>query len=210
LYPVGSIEGFVTDKLNNVVSGAELKFDCNNVFTMDYPQETDSFGSFSLPYVPIGKCTIFGRYQGITGSVEIHVIQGESTDGIVQLEHVVIETDANQQFFLIILFVGAGVLLYLLFKKKRSKQNEEPMKDTVVSSRSKDILKTLRMNEKKIVTYLLEQKDAVHLSKIHYKTGISKGALFRNLKSLEEKDIVETSKEGRVRKVKLSRWFKGE
>ena len=78
-----------------------------------------------------------------------------------------------------------------------------------LGKREKDIFKTLRDNEKKVVEFLIEQKEPVYFSKIHYKTGLSKGSLFRNLRSLENKDIDKTIKEGKVRKVSLSDWFLG-
>ena len=76
-----------------------------------------------------------------------------------------------------------------------------------LGQRGKDIFKTLRKNEKAIIEFLVEEKESVYFSKIHYKTGLSKGSLSRNIKSLEDKNIIKTFKEGKIRKIMLSEWF---
>jgi uncharacterized membrane protein len=218
LYPVGSLDGFVKDKLENVIKNAELKFQCNNVFTVDFPKGTDKFGSFSLEYVPIGECKVFGTYQDITGSQDVTISKGAKTNVDISLDQVVV---SNQNYnlwggviivFFILLIIGIALSLNKKVSKKEDvgeviKKEVKNIEKSVLGSRGKDIYRTLRDNEKKVVDFLLQQGSPVHLSKIHYKTGMSKGSLFRNLESLEKKSIVETHKEGKVRKAKLSSWF---
>jgi hypothetical protein len=73
LYPVGSLNGFVKDKLDNVISEAELKFECNKAIKIDYPKKADHFGSFSLDYVPIGECKVYGSFENNMGVEEIEI-----------------------------------------------------------------------------------------------------------------------------------------
>ena len=226
LYPVGSLNGFVKDKLDNVVSEADLKFECNNIFGVDYPKKADNFGSFSLNYIPIGKCKIMGISNEIIGVKELDITKGSKNNIEINLNKSVVTERNNTYFFLSIsgLVLAIIVLIFLwIFKLnqktksliKKEKKEEKKIKELKTEFRSemklgrrgKDIYQTLRNNEKKIVEFLLQQKEPTYLSKIHYKTGISKGSLFRNLESLEKKNIVETIREGKVRKTKLSVWF---
>tara|TARA_Y100000310_G_C20679123_1_gene814846 strand:+ start:130 stop:1119 length:990 start_codon:yes stop_codon:yes gene_type:complete len=222
LYPVGSLGGFVKDKLDNVISYADLKFECNNVFKVDYPKQTDNFGSFSLEYIPIGKCKILGNFNQALGSKELEIKKGSKNNVDINLNQIII-SGKNQLIyiyylifsvlfliFFLVLFKSRKKIKYLLKKeKKEEKEIKELKKELELGQRGKDIYQTLRGNEKKIVEFLLNQKEPIYLSKIHYKTGISKGSLFRNLESLEKKNIVETIREGKVRKTKLSAWFLG-
>ncbi len=228
LYPVGSLSGFVKDKLDIVIAAADLKFNCNNAFGLNYPQKTDKFGSFSLDYVPIGNCTVYGSYQESLGVGEVEVKKGEKNAVDVKLNNVlIVPNDRNYSdlifLSLIVVILVAGGLGYYFMRKTKSLEKKEREEEKVInklkeevtevqesrglSQKEKDIIKTLRDNERKIVEFLLEQKDPVYFSKIHYKTGLSKSSLFRNLRSLENKHIVETVKEGKVRMVKLSDWF---
>lgn len=94
-------------------------------------------------------------------------------------------------------------------KTNKIKETNEPEIKTWLNlgKRANDIFSTLRPNEKKIVLFVAESGMPVHLSKIHHKTGLSKGTLSRNIDSLEQKNIIQTQKEGKVRKISLSPWF---
>ena len=230
LYPVGSLNGLVKDKLDNVISGASLKFECNKVIPLRYPSETDNFGSFSLEVVPTGRCKVFGNYKGSVGVQEVTIKKGERTAIDIKLDTILVRNQGNNygSFIpvIVIIFIIAAAILFLGKKRRKHKSetkqkvkreirketNSKVTKEEKIadSSRTNDLLKTLRDNEKKVVEFLLEQKDPIHLSKIHHKTGMSKGSLFRNIRSLERKNIVETSSEGRIKKVKLTPWFLGE
>ena len=222
LYPVGSLTGFVKDKLNNVIQYADLQFECNNIFNQQFPVEADKFGSFSLDYVPIGHCKVYGGTGGFMGVEEIEIKHGEQVTMEIVLDQVLVSSK-RPAFFrltgLVILSLLVFVMVIFYVRKKRStipkgEVKEAAEKATISASglgrRGQDLYQTLSANEKRIVDFLLAEGEPVHLSKIHYKTGISKGALFRNLRSLEYKKIVETKREGRVRKVVLSPWFREE
>ncbi len=230
LYPVGSLNGFVKDKLDTAIAEADLNFDCSKALSVNFSKRSDKFGSFSLDYVPVGNCKIYGSYKESLGVEEIEIKQGAKNFVEVKLDAVLIPPKSkNYSFFgfgiLIIILLIVGVLVYYFTKKtktleKKEKKEEKEIKELKkeikevksledLGKREKDIFKTLRDNEKKVVEFLIEQKEPVYFSKIHFKTGLSKGSLFRNLRSLERKNIVDTFKEGKVRKVRLSDWFLG-
>ena len=224
LYPIGSINGFVKDKLNNTIAGAGLKFECNNIFPVEFPSKTDKYGSFSIDAVPVGKCSVRSSHAGSIGVKEIEVEKGRKGDVEIQLDHILIALPSSKSndylavLFVFILLIVVGLIIYwkkLMKKGRKEREAKEEVKwkekvkeeNNKLGQRGKDILKTLRENEKKIIEFLLEHKHPAHLSKIHYKTGISKGSVFRNLRSLEHKKLIETFNEGRVRKAKLTEWF---
>lgn len=226
-YPVGSVSGFVKDKIDNTIAGANLKFECNNIFPVNFPEKTDKYGSFSMNAVPVGRCKIQSSFAEGVGTKEVEIRKGERAEAEIQLDNILV-APKKKSFMENVLIYSLLVLLIAVIvffwsrevkgkKKIREIKNErleirtkEVEVDTKLGQRGRDILKTLRANEKKIIDFLLEHKRPIHLSKIHYKTGISKGSLFRNLKSLEEKNIIKTTREGKVRKVSLSKWFMGE
>lgn len=225
LYPGGSLSGSVKDKVGTAISEADLKFDCNTAVSVDYPDKTDKFGSFSLDYVPIGVCKVYGSFEGDLGTKEIEIKPGVKNFVEINLDQTVATHSKNNYLFFIVIFsiLIIFILLYGFKKKikaltKKEKQEEKEVKVLKkeikeiksledLGQRGKDIFKTLRKNEKVIVEFLVEQKEPVYFSKIHYKTGLSKGSLSRNIKSLENKDVIKTFKEGKIRKIKLSEWF---
>lgn len=223
LYPVGSLSGFVKDKLDTVIAEADLNFDCNKALNVNFPKISDKFGSFSLDYIPVGNCKVYGSYKENLGVEEIEIKQGMKHFVDVKLDAVLIPPK-NKNYLsvsigtvIILLLIISGLVYYFTRKaktletkeKKEIKELKEVKSFGDLSKREKDIFKTLRDNEKKVVEYLIEQKEPVYFSKIHFKTGLSKGSLFRNLRTLERKNIIITTKEGKVRKVRLSDWFLG-
>jgi len=82
-----------------------------------------------------------------------------------------------------------------------------------------DILIALNANERKVVNYILEEQEKhvssngdsegfyLHQAKIVYGAGIPKTTLVRLLQSLEQKQIIEWERSGKMKKVKLTEWF---
>ena len=64
-YPVGSVSGVIIDALSNVVSDADLKFQCDGDYGLVGPSMTDAFGSFSYKWAPAGKCRMQSRRTSI-------------------------------------------------------------------------------------------------------------------------------------------------
>ncbi len=228
LYPVGSLYGTVKDSLDNVVSGAELNFECDEAFSVEYPKASDSFGSFSLDAVPVGKCQVSAVYGKNIGTESVEIKEGSKSEVTIKLDHSRVTGGLSYLWIVVVvvLLVLGGVIYY--FRKKiflsqsevhhAKTETKEPIENREVKAtssikigqRGQDLIKTLRDNEKKIVLFLAEQEKPVHLSLIHYKIGLSKGSLSRNIDSLESKNIIETHMEGKVRKIKLSEWFLGD
>lgn len=225
LYPVGSLYGTVKDSLDNVIFGAELNFECDEAFPVEYPKTSDSFGAFSLDAIPVGKCQVSAMYDKSIGTRSVEVNGGSKSEVTIKLDHSRIKRGVN--YFLIagiIVVLVLAVLIYYFRKKifpskievyhapkEASTEKEFTIENLPVKfgQRGQDLIKTLRDNEKRIVLFLAEQEKPVHLSLIHYKTGLSKGSLSRNIDSLESKNIIETHMEGKVRKIRLSEWFLG-
>lgn len=220
-YPVGSLYGTVKDSLDNVISGAELNFECDEAFLTEYPKTADSFGAFSLDAVPIGKCQISAMYGKSIGTGIVEVEKGSKSEVTIKLDHSRITGGLNYLLVggIVAVLIFWGLLYYFrknifLTKtemhqvpKEIAEKSEVNLTSVKIGQRGQDLLKALRDNEKKIVLFLSEQEKPVHLSLIHYKTGLSKGSLSRNIDSLESKNIIETHMEGKVRKIKLSEWF---
>lgn len=217
--PVGSLHGTVVDKLGNVIANVPLKFECNEIGLTKYPQNTDDFGSFSLPIAPIGMCTITATHEGTVGTKIATLTQGQKQQIIITLDKILVQEGVNYTlivFSIASLLIIMVVILFFFIKKTKKVTSLQPGRESILNTKKDQInpkenlaiiLPTLRDNERKIVEFLLQEKEPSHLSKIHLKTGISKGALFRNIASLEQKKIIETVMEGRVKKIKLSHTY---
>src|SRR3989344_890547 len=84
--PVGAVEGTVIDSANNRISGAALEFKCKSEEHGAYPTQTDQFGAFNVPIVPVGNCKVSAAYQGKVGTEEVKVVQGEIVEVVVNLD----------------------------------------------------------------------------------------------------------------------------
>ena len=201
LHPSASLQGVVVDENQNLVSNSQLHFSCSGNMPFEFPQESDQFGTFYLEAVKPGPCTIYARKHGKTGSVKVDLAQGDFEEVSLVLSQK--ESGFFRSFAFNIVLISI-ILIAILYVSRKSLKNRNNPVQKVKKSKLEDVLPTLRENEKRIVEFLRKEREASYLSKIHYKTGISKGALFRNLKSLERKKIIVRSKEGRVQRVKLS------
>jgi uncharacterized membrane protein len=96
---------------------------------------------------------------------------------------------------LVIGLVVASTFGVIYFRRKNSLKNKE------------NILKTLPMNENKIMEVLLENNGEMKRSKLEKTSGISKSSLAASLKNLEKKKIIEVDKTYKSHYVKLTKWF---
>jgi uncharacterized membrane protein len=233
LFPVGSIRGMVKDAFENVVGGAELRFECTNEIGTELPEETNKFGSFKVDYMPAGPCKIFASIGEAVGFTEVEIQQGNITDAEILLDMTILKAPLSRysvEGLVALLFAIIVVLLAFKYKDKiikRLKKGKGAKKETIheekkehapahnlqkekaKSSRADDILATLGKKEKDVAELLLERKDETNQATIRHNTGIPRTSLSRILASLEQKKIVKIRKVGKVVKVSLTDWFLG-
>ena len=218
LYPVGTLRGIVKDKLDNIVGDAELKFECTVNPEIDFPSKTDKFGGFFVNFVPVGKCKIFAIYNDAIGFKEVNITQGTLEDIEINLDKSIVVRERSIifeiLFFLAIVLVFAFLIVVYFKRKTESNIEKKQEKKEETSERSKDIVQTLKDNEKIIVDYLLthEYKGTKYVgiqSEIRRETGIPRTSLARIIKSLQNKKIIHIEKMGKAIKLKLTDWFLG-
>lgn len=74
-------------------------------------------------------------------------------------------------------------------------------------SKKESVIKTLSVNEKKIVNIVVENKGVIRRSELEKKSGISKSSLAAALKNLEKKKILVVDKTYPAHSIKLTEWF---
>jgi hypothetical protein len=198
--PVGKISGSVYDSLNNLISRADLNFECDKISNIEFPKESDKYGYF-VSYVPTGKCVLSGVDGNMVGKISFDVEKGESKEIDVLLE-IGVNTGVGIYWILFIVVVVIVVIYYL---KKNGKVKKKPKKKK--NKKLNSILKTLSDKEKDIVDYLLENKNCSTSSKIRFALKIPKTSLARTLSRLEEKRIIVIEKEGNFKKIGISEWL---
>ena len=237
-FPVGSIVGFAKDQTNNVVGSATLKFQCNEFnLEIEYPQTTDEFGSFVVEAVPLGQCRIFASAEGNVGFTDIIIEKGQKYDVEIVLDQKVAEKSFwSNPFLQLFLALVVLVIFFLVYngykkgkettergtskktKKTKKKQNKKATKvvekketkqKAKTSGRLEQILPTLNNREKAIVNHLLTVNKEANQASIRHNTSIPRTSLSRAITSLENKNIVEIRKVGKVVKIKLTKWILG-
>ena len=223
VYPVGYLQGKVLDPNGNLVPTAELNFNCFSDVIGDYPSKADKTGFFSVKNMPVGSCSIIASTESLAGSVEFKLEKGQVTKIEVILGEVFVNKKSLLFPIIAILALIIVVLLVILFLIKKRKQfNKEETKIDKIETEVKTgkselehskqtlaISKTLSEKERKIVDYLLENKNKSSQAKIRHATKIPRTSLSRVLKSLEKKKIVEIEKDGKMVSVSLSDFFLG-
>lgn len=86
VFPIGTVRGIVKDALDNVVSRADLKFDCRPVQGIVFPEKTDKFGSFFVEAVPEGTCKIYATYSNGIGTRIVEIERGDLKDIEIRLD----------------------------------------------------------------------------------------------------------------------------
>jgi uncharacterized membrane protein len=79
-----------------------------------------------------------------------------------------------------------------------------------ISKRSQDILNSLPEGEQKILRFIIDQGNQTSQARIHRIAKIPKSTLHRNLKSLEEKNLVKMEKKKGRNRVYLTDYFLSE
>jgi len=224
LFSAGSVIGNIYDKKENAIKGAQIKFRCSKDYGDTGNIISDDFGSFSSYWLPIGSCRICAVHGSNVGCSDIEIKKGELNDIDITLSNGVI-SGANFGVIIIIVVVILFVVFiginYINKKKKKSDIKEKPkieekkevrkedIKDKGLSSRTRDIIQTLKEKEINVVNLLIENNNKSTQAKIRYATGIPKTSLARILLALELKKIIKIERIGKLKKVELTSWFLG-
>ncbi|MBD3313312.1 hypothetical protein GF345_02630 [Candidatus Woesearchaeota archaeon] len=237
VHPAGSIEGSVVSPAGKLISDADVTIKCKSY---SQSLNTDQFGSFKQELVPVGQCKVHAAFDDFVGSTDVNVTKGLQTSITVHLNKNLFSSTRRYIYVLIGVAVLAAIVFFLFRltkrnmsikkvpekkknKKKKSaakrltKNDQEPVKSEdakeekeELNPRARDIIKTLNEREKKVVDYLISQKD--HKSTqatIRNNTGIPKTSLARIFQSLENKKVIEIESIGRLKRIILTDWFLG-
>ncbi len=200
--PVGSVRGEVIDNEGKIVVDARIKFECSAEYGVLDDIETDSYGSFRRDYLPEGRCRISALYNNKVGSVDVIIHKGKLTDVNIKLEKTT-TTTGFMDYILYILVVFTVITFYAFFKKrKKGKKKEIKASHGMLS-----IMETLSNGQKRIVEELLKSGGKLSQVDICYKTGMPKASVSRYISTLESRKIIESTRIGRLKEVKLSEWF---
>jgi uncharacterized membrane protein len=201
-FPVGSLRGTVING-NTIIPNALVKFVCSKSYGSLEETQTDTYGSFSNDYLPIGECRVHARLNDRIGYADVTIKPGTVTT----LELNLSKQTAKDSNYLI--FAGIGMFLLIIivvFFKLKPQQLTQELPKPMESSRSKDLMSTLNEKEKQVVSLLVE-KGELYQNKIVYETNIPKTSLVRILTSLEQKHIIESKQIGKTKKFKPTNWF---
>jgi len=218
LFPVGSVMGVVYER-GKAVKNAVIKFDCSADYGETNSAESDDYGLFTNYWLAIGSCKISAIYGNKVGYETVAVEHGKLTEAEITLTRGVF-SGYNLSYFIIIILIIFLTGYFLILYIRKSRKEEKIIKKTEriegpkeiekkVSNRTEDIIKTLKEKEKKVVEFLIENKNKSTQSKIKYEVGIPKTTLIRILQGLELKNIVKIEKIGKLKKVELTNWFLG-
>jgi uncharacterized membrane protein len=205
-YPIGSIRGTVYDKNGKVITDAIINFECSNNWGETTQTYTNSFGSFSSNYLPIGSCKVTARSGSVIGYKIVEIKRGEHQDIEITLEK---EVATNYRFLFLIVISVFIFFLFAKFEKRKSvtRKRKASRRKVKLNKRMEDIIKTLNERERKIVNFLLSEKEEASQAKIYHSLEIPKASLSRAISSLERRKIVKTKKIGKLKKIKLSEWL---
>jgi len=211
LEPVGTLRGTVTAD-GTTVSGAELKFDCP---AQSASGVTDGFGAFNA-MLPIGSCRVLAKLGDRTGYADVLVEHGGAANATVTLsQNMWTPILSHPLRFLaaaIALVIAEGaVIAYLWYKRKKAKW-VAPAKGESVPAKKEEgelasIMRTLSDREKAVVQHLFDHSGESNQARMHNELRIPKTSLIRALQALEKKSIIQTDKDRKLIKVKLTSWI---
>jgi len=121
LYPVGSIRGSVSDAEGNVIEDALIKFSCVSSYGDFSGRKTDSFGTFSALWLPVGQCKLYATSNENVGSALVDVIKGSIQDVDIKLKQKVIGTSSYFAWYfagLVVILMVAFIIIVLYPKRK--------------------------------------------------------------------------------------------
>ncbi len=113
-----------------------------------------------------------------------------------------IQLSYGTEFIYILTGIALASILAVYFTHKYSKRR-------ITINKRDSVIRTLSMNEKNIITTMLESQGGMKRSHLERKTGISKSSLAATLKNLERKKIIEVDRTFASHYVKFTEWFNG-
>ena len=212
LFPAGSLHGMVIDKNGNVIYGAGVKFECSANYGDTQAVITDSYGSFTKEWLPVGSCDVYAGYSGRTGRGKVVIEQGIIGDVEIVLSRDVVSKGSMMPIILggILGLILIIVLIAIYRMKMPIAEPEVKINEEIkVEQRTKDIIVTLNGKEKDIVYFLLDNDNKANQNNIRHGTGIPKTSLCRVFESLERKNIIKVEKLGKMKKITLTDFFLG-
>ena len=221
LFSVGSVIGNVYGGNGKAVKGAQIKFECSGDYGDRDNKISDDFGGFSSYWLPIGSCRVCAMHGYKVGFMDVEIKKGELSNIDVTLNKGII---SGFNFWTILIMIVVLIVAFFgvryiskkgkeeVEKKEEIEEKKEVVKEDAkekLSSRTRDIINTLKEKEESIVNFLLENNNKSTQAKIRYSTGIPKTSLVRILLALELKKVVKIEKIGKLKKVGLTSWFLG-
>ncbi len=234
LYPVCSVRGIIKDEYDNIVPNTQLQFKCDRDINLNYPRNSDKFGSFA-GLIPKGRCRLYSAYEEIIGFVDMNCDSEKAYDVEIIMDQKIHQQNlfrTNQiltlVIIIVILFVFSTIFIFKkklnlainqekkLEKKGKLSQKKEINNELQIQKleqelrlgkRAKDIMETLKDKEVEIINFLASKNGTSTQAKIYYSTGIPKASLSRYIQALEFKNIITVIKIGKCKRIKLSPWF---
>ncbi|OYT53271.1 MAG: hypothetical protein B6U72_06330 [Candidatus Altiarchaeales archaeon ex4484_2] len=209
--PVGTVVGEVVDEEGRVVVNARVKFDCSSEYGVQEEVETDSYGLFRGEWLPTGLCKISALYNNQVGSVDTTVEKGKLEEVSIVLAKTTTSSFTDYGLYLLLIFLGVASVY--LFSRRRGESSHRTVKETGPIEPSEgmlSVMQTLKEEQKGIINVLLEAGGEMTQVDICYKTSIPKASVSRYVSYLESRKILETTRIGRLKEVKLSKWFLGQ
>ncbi|PIN76782.1 hypothetical protein COV17_00995 [Candidatus Woesearchaeota archaeon CG10_big_fil_rev_8_21_14_0_10_36_11] len=225
MYPIGYLQGTVVDMEGNLVPSARIQFTCYSSITVEFPYTSDAAGFFSVPQIPIGRCTVVASSRNVAGREDIEIRRGEDTSVEIVLGQNIDTSFSTFKvllwgfivFAILIVFISSllrrqtqkkKIVLHHERQLKERKQEESREKETV-SKQIRVLLQTLSEKERVVVTFLLEHDNIRSQAQIRHATHIPRTSIARILQTLERKKIITIKKDGKMVSVKLTNLFLG-
>ncbi len=208
MQPVGSLTGDVVDQDNNLIPSAQIKLECSGDYGETGPLSSDEFGSFSADWLPVGSCKV-SALSGRAGSSTVEITRGGVASVRITLQQGVANA-AQDYAWMIALAVAVLVPLaaFAMMKKGSGQPREDEGPEEIEpDSRMGDILHALDENERRILELLMTKGGESQQNIIGRELDFPKSSLSRAVRGLKARNLVETERLGRVKRVELSDWF---
>jgi uncharacterized membrane protein len=229
MYGVGSARGTIYAEKNVSLPNASVEIKCGSSYGITGTTTTDAAGMYLFEWVPTGLCQVTAVKDGMTAHTDSTLDQGALMTVDLTLSKYVAQTETPQTNqtsstpstpatigawigawigpTVIAIILAAAILFYVLrLGKEQTKQNTD---SKGLGQRQTDILTTLSSKEKDIVEFIIREKGKTTQSKLRYELGIPKTTIARLLTGLEIKNIIRLEKVGKLKKIYLSEFFKG-